>query len=82
MWRLLSNSRCKYVKCTTADKFSPAFSSKWFFKGGQDFDRKFTTAERLHFYRFSWRIQKKNWTRAQILTITEMNCYKTYNSAK
>jgi len=34
-------------QCTTADKFSSAFSSNGFFKG-RYFDKKFTTTGRLH----------------------------------
>jgi len=41
--------------------------SKWFFfKGGEDFNQKFTTAEEN---------SETKWTRAQILTILKRNCY-------
>jgi len=53
------------------------------FKGGQDFDQKFTTAEMLYTVtRFLREFRTKNWTRAQILTILKRTVIQTYNSAK
>jgi len=50
---MLNRLNILHWKCTTADKFSSAFSSNGFFKEGWDFYQKFTTAERLHCYPFS-----------------------------
>jgi len=39
LWFMLNRLNSLHWKCTTADKFLSAFSSKWFFKGGLgDFD--------------------------------------------
>jgi len=74
---MLNRLNILHWKCTTADKFLSAFSSKWFFsKDGKILIKNLRQLKGYTATRFLREFRTKNWSRAQIPDNPETNCYR------
>jgi len=76
--KMLNRLNIIHCKCTTADKISSEFSSKWFFsKKDKILIKNLRQLKGCTATRFLREFRTKNWTRAQIPTILKWTVIQT-----